>query len=345
MTFNPFGWLWRLLSCLCGGSRRIKRDKPRIVEEERLLRPSEVGSSAPTGVHTTIAVAQVAADQGQAEQLAQAAALPDEYTSTVIVMRHGHRQDEEDSFWHQTAARPWDPPLSVKGRVQANDVASKLGGHTIDVVITSPFRRCLQTSAGVVKQLGLQQGQWLVDWQLSEVCDPRVLFSGRHDLREKAGKRPLDSWMWDGLALQAALDKFSNEDCKLSKLPLRPVPRPGSRLPRYPENLEQGLARYSSALQEIGKSYAGKTVLVVTHGECVRMAVVLGEPHSEVFEVKHTGFVVLQQHVTAADTAAAAVPAPGAKSSSGSRAKHVPWKLVSEPGENGVFWLDDEEED
>lgn len=28
------------------------------------------------------------------------------------------RQDEEDSFWHQTAARPWDPPLSVKGRVQ-----------------------------------------------------------------------------------------------------------------------------------------------------------------------------------------------------------------------------------
>jgi hypothetical protein len=73
------------------------------------------------------------------------------------------------------------------------------------------------------------------------------------------------------------------------------------------------------------------------------MAVLLGEPHSEVFEVKHTGFVVLQQHVTAAD--AAAMAAPGARNSSSSRPRLLPWKLVSEPGEAGVFWLDDEEED
>jgi hypothetical protein len=72
------------------------------------------------------------------------------------------------------------------------------------------------------------------------------------------------------------------------------------------------------------------------------MAVLLGEPHSEVFEVKHTGFVVLQQHVTAADAAAAAT-ARGVKGSS--KSKRLPWKLVSEPGEAGVFWLDDEEED
>jgi broad specificity phosphatase PhoE len=53
--------------------------------------------------------------------------------------------------------------------LQANEVASKLAGFSVDYVVSSPFRRCLQTSAGVVKQLGLQQGQWLVDWQLSEV--------------------------------------------------------------------------------------------------------------------------------------------------------------------------------
>jgi hypothetical protein len=46
---------------------------------------------------------------------------------------------------------------------------------------------------------------------LLQVCDPRVLFSGRHDLREKAGKQPLGSWMWDGMALDAALDKFATE--------------------------------------------------------------------------------------------------------------------------------------
>jgi hypothetical protein len=75
--------------------------------------------------------------------------------------------------------------------------------------------------------------------------------------------------------------------------------------------------------------------------QCVRVAVLLGEPHSEVFEVKHTGFVVLQQHVAAADTAAATARA--AKGSS--KPERLPWKLISEPGEGGVFWLDDEEED
>jgi broad specificity phosphatase PhoE len=57
----------------------------------------------------------------------------------------------------------------VSSSAQAADVASKLVGFSVDCVVSSPFRRCLQTSAGVVKQLGLQQGQWLVDWQLSEV--------------------------------------------------------------------------------------------------------------------------------------------------------------------------------
>jgi hypothetical protein len=41
----------------------------------------------------------------------------------------------------------------------------------VDVVVTSPFKRCLQTSAQIVAQLpALQQGRWLADWRLSEVC-------------------------------------------------------------------------------------------------------------------------------------------------------------------------------
>lgn len=54
--------------------------------------------------------------------------------------------------------------------LQAAEAASKLVGLTVDYVISSPFKRCLQTSAGVVKNLpGLQEGRWLVDWQLGEV--------------------------------------------------------------------------------------------------------------------------------------------------------------------------------
>jgi hypothetical protein len=41
----------------------------------------------------------------------------------VWVMRHGHRQDEEDDRWRETAYRAWDPPLSVKGRQQVGMAA------------------------------------------------------------------------------------------------------------------------------------------------------------------------------------------------------------------------------
>jgi hypothetical protein len=48
-------------------------------------------------------------------------------------------------------------------------VASRLRGVSIDLVVSSPFKRCLQTAAEIVAQLGLPQGRWLVDWGLSEV--------------------------------------------------------------------------------------------------------------------------------------------------------------------------------
>lgn len=59
----------------------------------------------------------------------------------------------------------------------------------------------------------------------------------------------------------------SSADCKLNKVGVRPEPRTPAAAPRYPEDLNQGLMRYCLALQEIGTSFAGRTVLVVTHGE------------------------------------------------------------------------------
>jgi broad specificity phosphatase PhoE len=53
--------------------------------------------------------------------------------------------------------------------VQAHTVAAAMQALGIEVVITSPFRRCLQTSAEIVAAMGLSQGAWIVDWGLSEV--------------------------------------------------------------------------------------------------------------------------------------------------------------------------------
>lgn len=59
--------------------------------------------------------------------------------------------------------------MLCKPHKQARDAGAALRGAGIDLVVTSPFKRCLQTSAAVVAELGLPQGSWLVDWGLSEV--------------------------------------------------------------------------------------------------------------------------------------------------------------------------------
>jgi hypothetical protein len=43
---------------------------------------------------------------------------------------------------------------------------------------------------------------------MPQVCDTRVLFSGRPDLLEQMKGRPLASWMWGGLSLPEALGQF-----------------------------------------------------------------------------------------------------------------------------------------
>jgi hypothetical protein len=45
------------------------------------------------------------------------------HTISCSSWRRSHRQDEEDPFWHQTAPRPWDPPLSAKGKTQVRGQA------------------------------------------------------------------------------------------------------------------------------------------------------------------------------------------------------------------------------
>lgn len=59
----------------------------------------------------------------------------------VYVMRHGHRQDEEDELWSLQSQHPWNPPLSAKGRLQAREAGRNMKNKSIDVVITSPFLR------------------------------------------------------------------------------------------------------------------------------------------------------------------------------------------------------------
>jgi len=57
------------------------------------------------------------------------------------VMRHGERADEVDDDWERTSDRPYDPPLTSKGRSQAYESGKKLA--TVSLASASTQRRCL----------------------------------------------------------------------------------------------------------------------------------------------------------------------------------------------------------
>lgn len=73
----------------------------------------------------------------------------------LVVMRHSERMDDVDPTWTTASERPWDPPITESGKQMAGEVARKLRGEgrSIDRIVVSPFLRCVQTAAEVVKAL------------------------------------------------------------------------------------------------------------------------------------------------------------------------------------------------
>lgn len=71
----------------------------------------------------------------------------------LFVMRHGERMDDAEPTWLATATRPWDPPLTEKGHLQAQEKGKKLRseGFLVTRILVSPFLRCVQTTAAVIK--------------------------------------------------------------------------------------------------------------------------------------------------------------------------------------------------
>ncbi|KAL6765793.1 histidine phosphatase superfamily [Haematococcus lacustris] len=149
----------------CGPSKPLRTE-----HSEQMLPLLQTGSSALTTEQLLTASSQLLKPCG----------------SKLLVMRHAHRADEADEAWSSTAERPWDPPLSTLGLQQsleaAQMIASQQASLQIQYVVVSPFQRCLQTSAPIVAALGLPPGRWLVDWALSEVCEPRLMLAGRSDV-------------------------------------------------------------------------------------------------------------------------------------------------------------------
>lgn len=81
----------------------------------------------------------------------------------LVLIRHGERADQvSDDPWNRTRQpRPRDPPLTLKGRAQAQNAASSLIADNYlqslfpPVVYCSPLTRCLQTAAPIAAALNV----------------------------------------------------------------------------------------------------------------------------------------------------------------------------------------------
>ncbi len=73
----------------------------------------------------------------------------------VWIARHGNRLDFVHPEWFNTAERPYDPPLSDDGVVQAKQLGQRLKTENIAHIFASPFLRTVQTANQVAAALDL----------------------------------------------------------------------------------------------------------------------------------------------------------------------------------------------
>jgi len=159
--------------------------------------------------------------------------------ASLLLIRHA------ESSWN--AAGRWqghgDPPLSDRGREQANALARELARDAIDVLVSSDLRRAAETAAILGQARGLRPER-----------NPRL--------------RELDLGDWQGLTRDQieradgdVLRRFDAGDLDV---------RPGGG-----ENLREIERRAFSAVSELVDAHPGRRLAVVTHLGVIRA--LLGE--------------------------------------------------------------------
>jgi broad specificity phosphatase PhoE len=154
--------------------------------------------------------------------------------ASLLLIRHA------ESSWN--AAGRWqghgDPPLSDRGRAQANALARELACETIDVLVSSDLRRAAETAAIVGQARGLQPE-----------LNPRL--------------RELDLGDWEGLTSDQiertagdALRRLNDGDLDV---------RPGGG-----ENLRELEQRAFSVVTELVDAHLGRRLAIVTHLGVIR---------------------------------------------------------------------------
>jgi broad specificity phosphatase PhoE len=157
---------------------------------------------------------------------------------TVWIARHGNRLDFVNPEWFNTAERPYDPPLSEDGFVQAKQLGQRLVGEGIMHIFASPFLRTVQTANQVADALDL----------------PIKLESGLSEWLNPA-------WMKtepERLPIEVLQEQFPRIDPSYTSLVMA----------KYPETSEMVLDRTAQTARRLTAEFS-EDMLLVGHGASV----------------------------------------------------------------------------
>lgn len=252
---------------------------------------------------------------------------------SLIVMRHSERQDDTDPAWVNSADRPWDPPITERGKEIAFEVGRTLRTEAWEItrIVVSPFLRCVQTAAEVIGALAAVQLpgpqdsrkditidssriKVSIDYGLGEVMNPLAM----RDTVSRKGKGVKDDlWLLPLEELEALLPTGTLDR---GAVPIM------AKLATYPESNEAADARFARTFDAIADRYMDENVLCISHGEAVSVSVSRLLPVT-VYEVKYCGFSWAQRPVCA-----------GGDEEGDSRPAGE-WELLTDSGVTGISWL------
>lgn len=159
-------------------------------------------------------------------------------TQTVWIARHGNRLDFVNPEWFNTAERPYDPPLSEDGFIQARQLGQRLIGEEIMHIFASPFLRTVQTANQIANALDLPIK---LELGLLEWLNP--------------------AWMKtepERLSIEELKEQFPRIDLSYT-----------SRLfPKYPETSDMVLERTGKIARHLTAEFS-EDILLVGHGASV----------------------------------------------------------------------------
>nr|WP_168508385.1 bifunctional RNase H/acid phosphatase [Streptomyces sp. S1D4-11]QIY95573.1 bifunctional RNase H/acid phosphatase [Streptomyces sp. S1D4-11] len=175
--------------------------------------------------------------------------------TTFVLLRHGETPLTPQKRFSGSGGT--DPSLSDVGREQAERVAAALAARgTVEAIVASPLTRTRQTAAAVAARLGL-------------------------DVAIEDGLRETDFGAWEGLTFAEVQERYP-DDLKTWLASPKAEPTGGG------ESFAATARRIATTRDKLIASYAGRTVLLVSHVTPIKTLVrlAIGAPPESLYRME-----------------------------------------------------------